>query len=210
MTEAWAIFGAVAAAHALGVSSPGPDFAVIVRQTLAHGRSVGVATALGIGSGILFHVAWGMFGLGWAVERFPGLLDVLRYGGAAVLLWIGLKALRSQPMLTPSGEIAPDAASVPSAARAYGLGLATNLLNAKALLFFVALCSSVVTAGTPTLLRLVLGLWMVIATAAYFSFVAWTIGHPAVRRRLLVHAHRIDRVMGVLLIGLALAIAFGF
>jgi threonine/homoserine/homoserine lactone efflux protein len=87
MTEAWAIFGAVAATHALGVSSPGPDFDVIVRQTLVHGRGIGVATALGIGSGILFHVAWGMFGLGWAVDRFPGLLDVLRYGGAAVLLW---------------------------------------------------------------------------------------------------------------------------
>lgn len=210
MTEAWAIFGAVALAHALGVSSPGPDFAVIVRQTLAHGRGIGVATALGIGSGILFHVSWGMFGLGWAVERFPELLDGLRYGGAAVLLWVGLKALRSQPMLARSGELAPAAAPAPSAARAYGLGLATNLLNAKAFLFFVALCSSVVTAGTPALLRVVLGLWMVMATAAYFSFVAWTVGHPAVRRRLLAHAHRIDRAMGALLIGLALAIAFGF
>ena len=96
MTEPWAIFGAVAAAHALGVSSPGPDFAVVVRQTLAHGRRIGVATALGIGSGICLHVAWGMFGLDWAVTRFPPLLDVLRYGGAAVLLWIGFKALRSQ------------------------------------------------------------------------------------------------------------------
>ena len=210
MTEAWVIFGAVAAAHALGVSSPGPDFAVIVRQTLVHGRGIGVATALGIGSGILFHVAWGMFGLGWAVDRFPGLLDVLRYGGAAVLLWIGLKALRSQPMLTASGDVLAATASAPSAARAYGLGLATNLLNAKAFLFFVALCSSVVTAGTPIVLRVALGLWMVVATAAYFSFVAWTIGHPAVRRRLLAHAHRIDRAMGALLIGLALAIAFGF
>lgn len=209
MTEPWAIFGAVAAAHALGVSSPGPDFAVVIRQTLAHGRRAGVATALGIGSGILFHVAWGMFGLGWAVQRIPALVDVLRYAGAAVLLWIGFKALRSQPV-TIAGDPSAPPAPAPSVSSAYALGLATNALNAKAFLFFVALCSSVVTAGTPAGLRVLLGLWMVIATAAYFSFVAWTVGHVAVRRRLLAHAHRIDRAMGVILIALAVAVVSGF
>jgi threonine/homoserine/homoserine lactone efflux protein len=209
MTEPWAIFGAVAAAHALGVSSPGPDFAVVVRQTLAHGRRTGVVTGLGIGSGILFHVAWGMFGLGWAVQHFPALIGVLRYAGAAVLLWIGVKALRSQPIATRDDPAATPAPQ-PSPARAYALGLATNALNAKAFLFFVALCSSVVTAGASIGLRLALGLWLVVATAAYFSFVAWTVGHPAVRRRLLAHAHRIDRAMGAILIALAFAIVFGF
>ena len=209
MSEPWAIFGAVVAAHALGVSSPGPDFAVVVRQTLAHGRRAGIATALGIGSGILAHVGWGMFGLGWAVERLPWLLDVLRYGGAAVLMWIGLKALRSRPLAVTD---APPASAQPEAAPllAWSLGLATNLLNAKAMLFFVALCSSVIAAGATPMLRGLLGLWMVLATAAYFAFVAWTVGHPAVRRRLLAHAHRIDRAMGVILIALAAWVVMGF
>jgi threonine/homoserine/homoserine lactone efflux protein len=209
MNEPWTIFGAVVAAHALGVSSPGPDFAIVVRQTLAHGRRAGTATALGIGSGILVHVGWGMFGLGWAVERLPVLLQVLRFGGAAVLLWIGFKALRSQPL--SSGEGA-DTSTHPEASvlRAWTLGLATNLLNAKAMLFFVALCSSVIAAGATPTLRGLLGLWMVFATAAYFAFVAWTIGHSAVRRRLLAHAHRIDRAMGMILIALAAWVVFGF
>ena len=209
MQEPWAIFGAVVAAHALGVASPGPDFVVVVSQTLAYGRRAGIATALGIGSGILAHVGWGMFGLGWAVERAPALLDVLRYGGAAVLLWIGLKALRSQPLSAGEpGDI--DAARGPAPLQAWALGLATNLLNAKALLFFIALCSSVIAAGATPLLRGLLGLWMVLATAAYFAFVAWTVGHPAVRRHLLAHAHRIDRAMGVILIALAAWVALGF
>lgn len=209
MSEPWAIFGAVATAHALGVSSPGPDFAVVVRQTLAHGRRAGIATALGIGSGILAHVGWGMFGLAWAVERVPTLLEVLRYGGAAVLLWIGVKALRSRPLSAAEG---PGASAHPESAplRAWTLGLATNLLNAKALLFFVALCSSVIAAGATPLLRGLLGLWMVFATAAWFAFVAWTVGHPAIRRRLLTHAHRIDRAMGVILIALAAWVVLGF
>ena len=85
-TSPESLFALVAGAHLLAVSSPGPDFAMVARQTLAHGRSTGVWTALGIGSGIAFHVAWAMFGLGWVVERFPLLLEVLRYGGAAFLL----------------------------------------------------------------------------------------------------------------------------
>ena len=209
MSEPWAIFGAVVAAHALGVSSPGPDFAVVVRQTLAHGRRAGIATALGIGSGILGHVGWGMFGLGWAVARAPMLLEVLRYGGAAVLLWIGVKALRSQPLSADDGpRTGAHAEAAPL--RAWTLGLATNLLNAKAMLFFVALCSSVIAAGATPMLRGLLGLWMVVATAAWFAFVAWTVGHPAVRRRLLAHAHRIDRAMGVILIALAAWVVLGF
>ena len=209
MSEPWTIFGAVVAAHALGVSSPGPDFAIVVRQTLAHGRRAGTATALGIGSGILVHVGWGMVGLGWAAERVPGLLQVLRLGGAAVLLWIGFKALRSQPLSTadrPAAAASPEAAPL----RAWALGLATNLLNAKAMLFFVALCTSVIAAGAAPMLRGLLGLWMVFATAAYFAFVAWTVGHPAVRRRLIAHAHRIDRAMGVILVALAAWVVFGF
>ena len=78
------------------------------------------------------------------------------------------------------------------------------------MLFFVALCSSVIAAGATPMLRGLLGLWMVLATAAYFAFVAWTVGHPAVRRRLLAHAHRIDRAMGVILIALAAWVVLGF
>lgn len=204
MNEAWGIFVAVAIAHALGVTSPGPDFAMVVRQTLAHGRRVGVLTALGIGSGILFHVAWAMFGLQWMVERIPELLALLRYGGAAFLFWMGLKAVRARPATAGSAQRGGECP--PARTRAYLVGLATNLLNPKAVLFFVALCSTVVTASASPALRLALGLWMGLATAAWFSFVALTVGHAAIRIRLAAYAWRIDQAMGVILIGIAVAL----
>ncbi|WP_420465532.1 LysE family transporter [Panacagrimonas sp.] len=204
MTDPWTLFAAVALAHALGVASPGPDFAVVMRQTLAHGRTGGVLTACGIGSGIVFHVAWGMFGLGWAVENLPGLLPLLRYGGAAFLLWMGVQALRTRPAQTTDPLTAH--LNKRGAWRHYGIGLATNLLNVKALLFFVALCSSVITVDTPVWLRLGLSLWLVLATVAWFSFLACTVGHPALRRRLGAISHHIDHAMGLVLIALALAV----
>jgi threonine/homoserine/homoserine lactone efflux protein len=194
------IFGIVAAAHALAVMSPGPDLAIVTRQTLAHGRAAGVRTALGIGSGIAFHVGYALFGLALAIERFPSLLGGLKLIGAGLLLWIGWNAIRAQPQ-------AQQAATPPTrpATHDFLIGLATNVLNVKAMLFFVALCSTVIAGGTSTLLKLGLGIWMVIVTGAWFSLVAVTLGHPTVRARLAASAHWIDRAMGAILLLLGAA-----
>jgi threonine/homoserine/homoserine lactone efflux protein len=194
-----------AGAHLLAVMSPGPDFAMVTRQTLAYGRRAGVFTALGIASGLSFHLAWALFGLGWVIERVPVLLEVLRYGGAAFLLYMGVNALRARPQ--PLNENVADIPLQP-ARRSYAIGVATNLLNPKAMLFFLALCSALVTTATPVALRLVLGVWILGTTAAWFSLTAWSLGHPAVRRKLMGNAHWLDRGMGVLLIALGLLSLF--
>jgi RhtB (resistance to homoserine/threonine) family protein len=195
-----ALFLTIATAHLLAVMSPGPDFAMVTRQTLAYGRSAGVATALGIGSGISFHVAWAMFGMGWVIERFPMLLDVLRYGGALFLIYMGSKAIRAQPS---TFDTLNDERAEPGLwAHNFGIGVLTNVLNPKALLFFMALCSAVITSATPVWLRLGLGVWMALSTAAWFSLVSVTLSHPRVRLRLLASAHWIDRAMGAILLAL--------
>lgn len=201
--NALTLFSTAAAAHLLAVTSPGPDFAVVIRQTLAHGRAAGLRTALGIATGIIFHVAYALFGLGWLLQKLPLLLDVLRYAGAAFLLWMGSQALRAQPVIATA-----TASSPPAAQRDFVIGLTTNLLNPKATLFFVALCSALVTTPTPLSLKLALAGWIVTTTAMWFSLVAITLGHARIRRALQTHAHWIDRGMGVLLIALALAMLF--
>lgn len=202
----WSLFLAVALAHLLAVMSPGPDFAMVTRQTLAYGRSAGVWTALGIGFGILFHVAWAMFGMGWVIERFPPFLEVLRLAGAAFLLWIGSQAIRARPQ--DPGAVDRTQAAGPGPLRNFGIGVATNVLNPKALLFFMALCAAVITADTPVWLRVGLGAWMTLSTAAWFALVAFTLGHPAVRARMVRWAHWIDRAMGVILLLLGAAMLF--
>lgn len=195
------LFLVVAAAHALAVMSPGPDLAMVTRQTLAHGRAAGVRTALGIGCGIAVHVGYAMFGLALAIERYPALLGALKLIGAALLLWIGWSAIRARPR--PATDAAP--APVRAARRDFLVGLATNVFNVKAMLFFVAMCSTVIAGGTSTLLKLGLGAWMIAVTAAWFSLVAVTLDHPAVRGRLARGAHWIDRAMGAILLLLGAA-----
>jgi threonine/homoserine/homoserine lactone efflux protein len=194
----WAVFGTVALAHALGVASPGPDFAIVVRQSLAFGRGAGVWTAAGIGSGIFFHVAYGLFGLSWLTHRYPQSLTALGIAGALFLLWMGSQAVRAQP-LPETGEQLP-AAQPGDAAKFFGIGLLTNVLNPKAIVFFVALFTAVVAGPVSTALMVLLGLWIPLATFGWFAFVALMLGNPAARRKLRHVAHWIDRAMGAVLL----------
>ncbi|WP_051361921.1 LysE family translocator [Solimonas soli] len=197
-----AVFGAVAAAHALGVASPGPDFAIVTRQSLAYGRAAGVWTAAGIGSGIVFHVAYGLFGLGWLLRTWPAALNGIALAGAGFLIWIGARALRAQP-LTEAGDDATRAA--PGGwRRSYAIGLVTNVLNPKATLFFVALFSTVVSTPMSTTLMLALGLWLPLATFGWFASLALLLSHAGLRRALRRHAHRLDRAMGAVLVSLGI------
>jgi len=173
--------------------------AILIRQTLQHGQRIGILTALGIGSGIVFHVAWGMFGLGWLLEKAPSILIGLRYGGAALLLWFGIESLRGS-----SDEPAAIAPAPARARQAYLLGFATNVFNAKAALFFVALCSSVLAAEASPARRSGHGIWLSLATMAWFSLLALTVGHPAVRQRLEKPAPRINQARGLIPIAIAL------
>lgn len=202
--DGWALFAAVASAHVLGVMSPGPDFAMVTRQSLALGRSAGVWTAAGIGSGILFHVAYGLFGLRWLTGQFPWSLNAIALLGAAFLIWMGTQALRAQPL---SAEV--DSGVVAERGdwkRNYLIGLATNVLNPKATLFFVALFTTVVAGPVETRMMLVLAVWLPVSTFAWFASVALLLSHTGLRTRLGRHAHRLDRAMGAILIALAVAV----
>ena len=203
----WAVFATVALAHALAVASPGPDFAMVVRQSLAFGRGAGVWTAAGIGSGIWFHVAYGLFGLGWLTQRYPQSLAVIGLAGAAFLIWMGAQAVRAQPLPENTEDLPP--AQPGDAWKFFGIGLLTNVLNPKAMLFFVALFTAVVTGPVSTALQVALGIWVPLATFAWFAFVATMLGNAGTRRKLRHVAHWIDRAMGVVLLVLGAGMVVG-
>ncbi|HTO03146.1 MAG TPA: LysE family transporter, partial [Opitutus sp.] len=64
-------FGKVALAHLLAVMSPGPDFAVVLRQSLGYGRRIAIWTSVGIGTAILLHVTYSLLGIGLLITGSP-------------------------------------------------------------------------------------------------------------------------------------------
>ena len=141
----WTEFLTVALIHLLAVASPGPDFAIVVRESVAHGRRAGTWTALGVGAGIFVHVAYSLLGIGLIVSQSIMLFNALKWAAAAYLLYIGIKALRAKPA-DPVAAEASLMAGERSPRGAFVTGFVTNGLNPKATLFFLSLFTVVINA----------------------------------------------------------------
>jgi RhtB (resistance to homoserine/threonine) family protein len=208
----WAQFLTVAVAHMLAVASPGPDFAMVLRQSLAHGRRAAVWTSIGIGSAILLHVTYAVLGIGILLRESPFLFTGVKFLGAAYLAWIGVKALRTKPRrelsAVPAGaeaQLARPAEPAPRAA--WTTGFLTNAFNPKVTLFFVAIFASLIDPATPRWIQAAYGAWMSLATMAWFSMVSVFFTRESVRRAFQRGGHWIDRAMGIVLITFAVVLA---
>lgn len=206
MHDYWIEFSKVALAHLLAVASPGPDFAIVLKQSLTHGRRTAIWTSLGIGTGILLHIAYSLLGLGLLIHNSATWFGVVKYAGAAYIAWLGVQALRAKPRnavaITGAG-----AAPLPSTHGAFVTGFLTNALNPKATLFFVSLFVLLVSPHTPKLIQAGYGLWMTLATMAWFTLVSVVFTREDVRSRFLRYGHWIDRVLGVVFLAFALSLA---
>lgn len=197
----WMEFLTVALVHVLAVASPGPDFAVVVRESVTRGQRSGSWTALGIGCGIGLHVSYSLLGIGLIVSQSILLFNLFKWLAAGYLFYLGFQALRARPMAV--GDIAPVAAAGPlSRRRAFTIGFVTNGLNPKATLFFLSLFTVVIDPHTPLLVQAGYGLYLALATGAWFCLLAWLFSRARVRAGFARMGHWFDWLTGVVLIGL--------
>ncbi|EGH03168.1 amino acid transporter LysE [Pseudomonas amygdali pv. aesculi str. 0893_23] len=168
----WAEFLTVALIHLLAVASPGPDFAVVVRESVTHGRKAGTWSALGVGSAIFLHVGYSLLGIGIIVSQSIVLFNALKWAAAAYLLYIGIKALRARPAAATGDAAIKAIPGERTAKSAYISGFVTNGLNPKATLFFLSLFTVVINPHTPLLVQGGYGVYLAVATAAWFCLVA--------------------------------------
>lgn len=203
----WTEFLTVALIHLLAVASPGPDFAVVVRESVTHGRRAGTWTAFGVGSAIFLHVGYSLLGIGLIVSQSIVLFNALKWLAAAYLLYIGFKAVRAQPA-QPGAEQMQAQPQVRTPRQAYVAGFMTNGLNPKATLFFLSLFTVVINPHTPLLVQAGYGVYLALATGVWFCLVAMLFSQQRVRAGFARMGHWFDRTMGVVLIALGVKIAF--
>jgi len=113
--------------------TPGADMMFVTAQSLSGGRGAGVAASLGVGAGAVVHSALAALGLAALVAAQPVAFDIVRYAGAAYLIWIAYQMIRTPPTLG-----ADSAAGRSNWRRAFAQGLTTNLLNPKVIVFVLA------------------------------------------------------------------------
>ena len=115
------------------IMSPGPDFFYVATRGLAGGRRAGVASALGIGAGLMVHTVLAASGLTLILLASDWVFHLVKWLGALYLLWMGIKILRSGDEFLSDKNIAPA-----SFGRTFRQGVLTNIFNPKVALTFAA------------------------------------------------------------------------
>ena len=201
-----AVLSFAVVATALTVT-PGLDTALVLRAALTRGRSEATATAAGIVAGLFVWGAAAAVGVSALLTASELAYDVLRYAGAAYLVWFGVRLLVRALRPGPAADEAPGAA-VGSAWRAARTGLATNLLNPKVGIFYVALLPQFLPAGSdPLLVGLLLAGVHGLLTVGWFALLITLAAllSRSLRRPSTVRA--IDGVTGATLVGFGVRLA---
>jgi RhtB (resistance to homoserine/threonine) family protein len=195
--------------------TPGPDVLYIVSQSLRAGAKAGVVAGLGITAGCFVHVFAAAVGVGALLAASATAFNLLKWVGAAYLLWVGVRLLTSRgaPVRWGSASRSPPACedAKPSYMAVFRGGFLTNVLNPKVAIFFLAFVPQFITPGAENkalafvLLGTLFNINSVAVNSGWALAAAWMARRDAVQRGM----RWLDRVAGVLFIsfGLKLALA---
>lgn len=141
------------------VAIPGPNHLYIITRTLSQGRSAGFASAFGVETGTLVHIGAAAAGISSIIASSALAFSVVKYAGAAYLVYLGVRALLRPPELSAQAQREPD-----SLRQVYREGVVVNVLNPKVALFFLAFLPQFLdpTRGAAATQILVLGLLMML------------------------------------------------
>ncbi|PKI17563.1 LysE family translocator [Colwellia sp. 12G3] len=227
----------IAMVHFFAVASPGPDFALILKQSIRYNRRIAIYTSFGIAAGIIVHVTYSLVGIGLLIASDERLFTALKYIAASYFCYIAWHCLRAKkpdnelltaesddidnkPLISPevTNEVTNEvpneitngaskdttASNNPSAKKAFLNGFLINALNVKATLFFVSLFSVVIAPETLLSIKIAYGAYLVAATGAWFCFLSYILTQEKVRFVLQRKGYILDRVMGLILLLLAI------
>jgi threonine/homoserine/homoserine lactone efflux protein len=177
--------------------TPGPNMAWLAALSMADGRRAGLAATAGVALGLFINALAASFGLSVMIEASPLVWQLLRWGGAALMLWLGWDSWRD--------AAAPADRPRRSASHHFGAGLLINLLNPKALLFFLLVVPQFSGGRLPGFgeAMMLAGISITIATAVHLAIVM-TGGE--LHRWLLdpVRTRRVRRTLALSLVGVAI------
>jgi threonine/homoserine/homoserine lactone efflux protein len=142
-------------ATALLIATPGPNVALIVGTSLTHGARTGLMAMAGVNAGVMIQLAAVAAGLAWIVELFSKNFDLIRFAGAAYLLFLGIQTLWKSRRAVAGAAVAPLSAN-----RAFARGFAVAFANPKTLIFQAAFLPQFLTSGEGRQAQL----WLLAAT----------------------------------------------
>jgi threonine/homoserine/homoserine lactone efflux protein len=185
--------------------APGPDNISVLTRGITQGKKAGLVATLGFSSGLIAHTLLAVLGFAAIIKTSPIAYQALRYAGAAYLIYLGVRTLRSPSMMALSAE-----ASLLKPSRIYWQSVIANVLNPKVTLFFIAFLPQFVNAqaGHVASQMFLLATVFIGLTLVIFSSIALFSGMVgAYLQRKASAATYLNRLAGCAFIGLGIRIA---
>lgn len=203
------LFIVVATIGLLGMVSPGPDFFMVVKNSLNYQRKYALMTCLGVIMGIFTHMSYCIAGIAVLIKTTPWLFTFLRYAGAAYLAWIGFKALLAK---NSGVSYVNQSAKIMNVTyrKAFIQGYLCNLLNPKATLFFLAIFTQVLALDSSLMDKLIVAFIIWVEAIIWWPIVTAIFQSELIRRRYFKIQFLVDKLLGVILLGLAIKVAFDY
>jgi RhtB (resistance to homoserine/threonine) family protein len=189
------------------ILTPGPDMVYILTRTVSQGRSAGVLSSVGICTGAMVHVLAAAIGLSAILSTSAIAFSIVKYAGAAYLIWLGIRALMSsgtQLQVTNRGECRL------SKTKVFFQGVLIDVLNPKVAIFFMAFLPQFVDPARGSVFWQLLGLGSVVVAIALVTECGIVLAAGLISDRIRENrsfSKWMDRVSGVVLIGLGLRLA---
>ncbi|AXO20023.1 TPA: LysE family transporter [Providencia stuartii] len=195
----------IATIATLGMLSPGPDFFLIVKNSARYQRSAALMTAMGVICAVALHMTYCVAGLAVLITTTPWLFNVLKYAGAAYLIWIGVKSL--MPNKGQNLDLNNTQHEIVTFKKAFMQGFLCNVLTPKATLFFLAVFTQVLSVDSTFGEKLWIAFIIWGLAAIYWPLLVCLIQSAPVRKGLAKVQKYVDKVLGVVLIAFGVRVA---
>ncbi|WP_047155455.1 LysE family translocator [Aneurinibacillus tyrosinisolvens] len=186
--------------------TPGADTVLVTKNTLAQGKRVGLKTVVGICTGIIIHELLAILGLSAIIASSVLLFEFVKYAGAAFLIYMGISTLFSKKKnitahITTSGKT--------SKSSSFLQGVFSNVLNPKAVIFFVSFLPQFIVRGENTLLQMfLLGVVPVFITLIWLVIYVYLIDYVRIWFNKPSFQSAFQRITGFMLITLGMKLVF--
>ena len=186
--------------------SPGPDMIYTAARSLSQGIKAGVFSALGIFVGCLFHITAAVFGLSKVIEESVLLFSIIKYAGAAYLIYLGIRSFLKKKT---KKEI--DTLPILTSRKIFFQGMMTNILNPKVAIFFLSFLPQFIDPQSNYLKEQIafLGLWFDVQGTATLIIVACAVGafKNILQKNSAIWSWQ-EKITGLILFGLGLKMFF--
>ncbi len=199
------LLGLIFMLHIMAVSSPGPDFILVLKNSIQYGKKAGIYLSLGIAIGVTIHIIYSLTGVAILLKKYPLLFNIIKSMGAIYIIYLGYKSLfhSFQPVQLDNKQIASEEIAPKKFIK---MGFLTNILNPKASLFFLSIFSIVIPPDLPWYMIGIIILMMLLTNFLWFYLVASLFTRPLIIRYYNKYERYISKLFGIILIALGLSI----